>query len=265
MAEHHPLRTAALIPSDSFMQLNLEAEKLAKSCKQATVPSLNHLRMADYNLVYEPSDDTFLMLDALYNEFGGENAERLSSIRNVVEIGSGTGVSTVFLGLMLQETDNSDATLYATDINKEAIRVTCDTAKENNLVLKSLEAIQCDLATPLLQKLRNKVDVLIFNPPYVPTPEAEVGSDGIEASWAGGKDGRVVFDRAIPQIASLLSWPDGAAYIITVDDNKPEEIAKTMMEGYGIKVVPYVRRRARNEYLCVLKCTLTRDLPSQIN
>jgi len=261
MAEMHPLRTAALIPSEPFMEFNKRAEKLAKTCKQAAVPSLDHLKMADYNLVYEPSDDTFLMLDALYNELGGDdNAERLASIRNVLEIGSGTGVSTVFLGSMLREAKNTDATLFATDVNKDAIRVTCKTAKENGVDLDSLEAIQCDLATPLLERLRNKVDVLIFNPPYVPTPESEVGSDGIEASWAGGKDGRVVFDRAIPQIASLLSWPNGAAYIITVDDNKPEEIAKTMMDEYGIEVVPYVRRRARNEYLCVLKCTLTRDL-----
>jgi len=45
--------------------LNKKAVELAKKCEQAKVPSLDHLRMADYNLVYEPSDDTFLMLDAL--------------------------------------------------------------------------------------------------------------------------------------------------------------------------------------------------------
>ena len=86
----------------------------------------------------------------------------------------------------------------------------------------------------LLGRLAGKVDVILFNPPYVPTPDDEVGGNGIEASWAGGKDGRVVLDKALPQIARLLSWPNGAAYIITVDDNMPEELAGRLMEGHGI-------------------------------
>ena len=260
MAEMHPLRTHELVPSEVFSAKNKVAEELAKSCQQATVPSLDHLRMADYNVVYEPSDDTFLMLDALQDEFGPnceEKKNRSLSIRNTLEIGSGTGVSTVFLWTLLDQAGNTKAKLFATDINKDAVRITEETAKANNM--NGLEACQCDLATPLLADLKQKVDVLIFNPPYVPTPEEEVGSDSIEASWAGGKDGRVVFDRAVPQIANLLSWPHGAAYIIAVDDNKPEEIASMMMEKYGIKVVPLMRRRARNEFLTVLKFTLTRE------
>ena len=261
MAEYHQLPTKDLVPTECFQILNKEAEIKAASCEQADVPSVDHLKMADYNLVYEPSDDTFLMLDALQAEFGGEhNIDRLNSICNTLEIGSGTGVSTVFLGKLLQEKGNLKAKLFATDINKDAIRVTQGMAEANNLNKGSLNAIRCDLATPLLDDLNNSVDVLIFNPPYVPTPEREVGSDGIEASWAGGKDGRVVFDRAMPQIASLLSWPNGTAYIIAVDDNKPEDIANVMMQKYGIKVEPLVRRRARNEYLSVLRFTLTKKL-----
>lgn len=262
MSEMHPLRTADIIPSESFEKLNEKAVELAKKCEQAEVPSLDHLRMADYNLVYEPSDDTFLMLDALLYDFSNENAQKLNSITNVLEIGCGTGVSTIFMGQLLNEI-KSDASLYVTDINKDAIRVAIDTAEKNGINMDLFKAMKCDLATPLLEELKNKVDVLIFNPPYVPTPEDEVGSEGIEASWAGGANGRVVFDRAIPQIASLLSYPNGVGYIITVDDNKPEQIADIMMERYGIQVTPFFRRIARNEYLSVQKFTLTRDISSE--
>lgn len=262
MAEMHPLRSDDQMTSESFSRLNQQAEELAKSCEQATVPSLDHLRMSDYNVVYEPSDDTFLMLDALAHEFDNENLKRIKKIKNVLELGCGTGVSTIFLGMLMKKAKldpEVGARLYATDINKEALRVTRETAEANE-TLDLLETHQCDLATPLLNELEHKCDVVIFNPPYVPTPDDEVGSDGIEASWAGGKDGRVVFDRAVPQIARLLSWPHGTAYIIAVDDNKPEEIATLMMRDYGIIVKPFFRRRARNEFLSVLRCTLTREL-----
>ncbi len=48
-------------------------------------------------------------------------------------------------------------------------------------------------------RLTKKIDVLIFNPPYVPTESNEIGGNGIEASWAGGIDGREVIDRLLPK------------------------------------------------------------------
>lgn len=251
MADWHPLPTEDLIPSESFAQLNTQAEVVAKACTPAEMPSIDHLKMADYNLVYEPSDDTFLMLDALSYEFR-DHPEKLSKISNVLEIGCGTGVSTIYLGKLIQNVGNS-VKLHVTDINKDAIRIAKETADINGIIDSSFISHRCDLATPLIDEMEGAIDVIIFNPPYVPTPDDEVGSEGIEASWAGGKDGRKVLDKAIPQIASLLSRPDGVAYIITVDDNKPEEIAEILKKSYNIQVIPILRRRARNEFLSVLK------------
>jgi len=73
-----------------------------------------------------------------------------------------------------------------------------------------------DLDGPFASRLRGQVDVLVFNPPYVPTEPDEVGSSGIEAAWAGGINGRQVIDRFLPRIASLLS-PRGRLYMVWFD------------------------------------------------
>mmetsp|Transcript_15604 Transcript_15604/g.22220 ORF Transcript_15604/g.22220 Transcript_15604/m.22220 type:complete len:304 (-) Transcript_15604:321-1232(-) len=297
MAEIHSLPGITSI-SESFAHLNKKAEILAKECTIANVPSLDHLTTSDYDRVYEPSDDTFLLLDALCHEFGDSASRKHKTselTRTTLEIGCGTGVCTIYLAKLLQTEErmmipkkgrqegesppptsntttpilSSDKQItsiiipskgkrkhHVTDVNHDAIRVAIETSKANGIESSTMEFHMCDLATPLLETLRQKVDVLIFNPPYVPTPNEEVGSSsGIEASWAGGDDGRMVIDRALPQIATLLSNPHGRAYIIVVDDNKPEDIKNIMKCRYGINTVPILRRKARNEFLSVLKMT----------
>ncbi len=281
MAEHHPLRTADQEPKTAeFASLNAAAERRAKVCRSAVMPSLRHLNFRDYDRVYEPSDDTYLLIDAIGYDVdameqseGDDGGMLRSNMQQSVEIGCGTGTPTVYLAKRIRgirgdekessvevaSSDNNKSCVhYVTDINPDAIRIAKATAESNGIPTKHFRAVQCDLASQLVDQLEGKVDVLIFNPPYVPTPDAEVGSSGIEASWAGGSNGRVVIDRALPQIARLLAFPHGVAYVVTVDDNFPEQISQTMNELYGIKVVPWLRRRAHNEYLTIQRMTPTR-------
>jgi len=89
--------------------------------------------------------------------------------------------------------------------------------------------------------LYQRVDVLIFNPPYVPTPDEEVlkaiREGGIEASWAGGTDGRMVIDQFLPQVEEFLARGGGRCYLVLVDENKPKAIASYFVaQGMDVEV-----------------------------
>lgn len=107
-----------------------------------------------------------------------------------------------------------------TDINRFAANATRATGKQNQvcsilLDMRTishsaprrqvpLEPILASLSSPLSSRLRNAVDILLFNPPYVPTipdeaDDAQIGA-GIQGSWAGGNDGMQITDTFLQMV-----------------------------------------------------------------
>ena len=102
------------------------------------------------------------------------------------------------------------------------------------------------------RRLESQIDVLLFNPPYVLTPESEVNDGGLTASWAGGSRGRRVTDQLLPVIAQFLSKPKGLFYLVTIPENDPEEICE-ILRLQGLKGVVVMRRRAGPEKLAIYR------------
>ncbi|XP_054479938.1 methyltransferase N6AMT1 [Anoplopoma fimbria] len=204
-------------------------------------PVYSHAGRGDFRDVYEPAEDSFLLIDAL--EKDAQLLQEMSPSL-CVEVGSGSGVVSAFLGSVV----GPSAVYLCTDVNPAAAQCTAKTASCNNA---SLQPVITSLVDCLLPRLSGKVDVLLFNPPYVVTPSEEVGSTGIEAAWAGGKRGREVTDRFLPVVAQLLS-SKGLFYLITIAENEPEEIIR-ILGKCGLKGEPCMSTRAGNERLSVLR------------
>ena len=207
------------------------------------MPSLTHLGVSDFARVYEPSDDTFLLCDALSAD-ADELRRRCPSL--CVEIGSGSGCVITHLASLLPS-----AVLLALDVNRDAAVASRATAAANGAGLR-VEALHMDL----LHALRPaSIDVLVFNPPYVPTSEDElaeaIASRDISAAWAGGERGRRVLDRLLPAIGHALS-PRGLFYLLGVAENDREEIA-TILRAQGLGADLVAERRAQNERLFVMR------------
>ncbi|KAF9229628.1 hypothetical protein BS17DRAFT_792513 [Gyrodon lividus] len=215
-------------------------------------PDLSHLSSDDKLHVYDPAGkihycDTFLLLDGLEKD-----AEQLKNQKPLIclEIGSGSGCVSAFLGSILGP---ANALYLCTDINKRSSICTLATGKQNKT---PLDPVTCDLSRPLLTRLRHSVDIILFNPPYVPTEhdEASRAQDvaGIAGSWAGGADGMEVTDRFLDDVGDLLS-DHGKFYLVALAQNNIPEIRQKMQNDFDLSSEIVVRRRVGREDLHIVR------------
>ena len=127
------------------------------------------------------------------------------------------------------------AVYICTDINPHASQVTRRTGRQNQV---ELDAVNGPFALPLRQRLRSQADVIVFNPPYVPTlyEEAQMAQNekDIGGAWAGGKDGMEVTNYFLDQIGEILS-PTGRFYLVALKQNNVPEIRERMLREHSLQ------------------------------
>lgn len=220
-------------------------------------PSTSHV---SFDSIYEPAEDSFLVLDTL--SLPAETTflkERFPPDRPsplLLEIGTGSGVILAFVTANAAALfGRSDLSLLGTDINILAARASHRTAErslpdgraDRNARPGLLDTLAADLAGPIKD---HEIDVLIFNPPYVPTESLPAGPESgerdslsaqdvrehdsklLELSYAGGADGMEVTNRLLEQMPSVLS-SRGVAYVLLCAQNKPEDVKARVRDWPG--------------------------------
>lgn len=193
----------------------------------------------DFKDVYEPAEDSFLLLDALEKDLHSLRA----GTKIFVECGSGSGVIITALSKAVK------GIFFATDINPKACTTTLKCARSN--FVDNIQVVNTKYLDGLMDRLEHSVDVVIFNPPYVPTDEPPIND--IDRSWAGGVNGREVIDEfLLNHLPKLLKKPDGCAYIVAVKQNRIEEMLNLLLHIDIIGEV-VLSRKAGIEHLYILK------------
>lgn len=238
-------------------------------------PDTSHV---SYSRVYEPAEDSFLLLDTLSSPSetaflqqrfgalghdGGDNRLAPPPPPLVVEVGTGSGVVVSFVHAHAQPIFGTRGVLtLGVDLNAFACAATAATAARataDNPTTHGmfLGAVRGDLVASLRP---GSADVLVFNPPYVPTDDlpaqdherltaqgaVDAGTDGgtmtasarfdrdsylLSLSYAGGRDGMEITDRLIEALPGALS-ARGCAYLLLCAGNKPEDV-KARIRGFG--------------------------------
>ena len=177
------------------------------------------------------------------------------------------------------------ALAIATDVSVRACRATQRTLANHKSRSRSA-VVQSESLGGLREGLR--FDVVLVNPPYVPTPTEELwdslkllrvsggGREGAPGetetaaftlTWAGGRDGaemtRVMLRAGLRRLESETA--EGRLYMIVVEENNPEDLAAFALREWdeiraerggacaGLEWTIAVQTRANNELLSVMR------------
>ena len=132
--------------------------------------------------VYEPSDDTFLMM------------ENISPTGKCLEVGCGSGLVSVYMA-------GCGCDVMACDINPSALRCMEKNAAINHCEVKTVES-------DLFENISGKFDTIVFNPPYLPSEDQVPGAE----QWNGGKEGFETTEKFLAQCPEHLN--DGGRIFI---------------------------------------------------
>ncbi|XP_074601571.1 hemK methyltransferase 2 isoform X2 [Brevipalpus obovatus] len=196
--------------------------------------------------VYEPREDSFLFLDCL-----GKDLDLIKSLKPTIclEIGTGTCILTTALCKALGP---SQALYLATDINQNVIEAGIETFQKNGLLRISPNIVLADLFENFGQSFKTKTDLLLFNPPYVPTEDDEVNGDLLSKSWAGGPDGRAIIDRFIIQAPDFMA-NNSLLYLLLIKENKPNEVIELLAQKSVFLEKIVIERKCHNEHQMILR------------
>jgi release factor glutamine methyltransferase len=162
----------------------------------------------DPSQVYQPEADTLLLLDAALVE--------LKLGDRVLEVGTGSGKIAAELAKL--------APVIATDINPHAV-VCAHKA--------GVGVVRCDLCNGI----RGSFDLIVFNPPYLPTEPHERIDDWLEYALDGGTTGRETIQQFASGIVRVLA-PGGRILLLVSSLTGPDRVRQIFADrGFASEIV----------------------------
>jgi len=143
--------------------------------------------------VYAAQGDTFLLASVL-------RRERLAPGSRVLDVGTGSGLLAVAAAQL-------GASVTAVDVSRRALVTAWANAALRG---KRIGLRVGDLLEPVRDR---RFDLVVSNPPYVPSPDEQLPVRGIGRAWDAGPAGRTLLDRLAFDVPGVLA-PGGAVLLV---------------------------------------------------
>ena len=193
----------------------------------------NGLTLAIHPEVYDPAEDTFQLLESL-------EVQRKTT---VLELGTGCGIIAL-------DCARHGAHVICTDINPHAITLTRYNIRMNSKQLTgTIDVRKGDLFSPI--RKRETFDVVIFNPPYLPTRPNEQIDGWFDRAVNGGADGLKVTKRFLEHVSPYLTT-HGVAYVIVSSLSDQEKFSQYLADN-NLHATVASQRRYDDEVLTVYR------------
>ncbi len=197
----------------------------------------------DYNNVYPPSDDTYLILDYFKEKSDETYFDGLenSKIEKVLDVGTGTGIIALYFQFLKTKYPTFKPEIHASDILSEAIVCAKRNEKANNFE-GQITFIHSDLFRSFHPSLKRTYNIIVFNPPYLPSSKQikeGINKRNIDYSWDGGKKGFETLVRFLDSVKEFLN-PKNKSYIYYISSSQTDLIELSNIvekKGFAHEVV----------------------------
>ncbi len=146
--------------------------------------------------VYRPSDDSFLLARNI----------PVKKDDRVLDMGTGCGIQGI-------TASKRGGIVTASDISEEALKCTRKNSELNSVDITFVKS-------DLFENIEGKFDLIMFNPPYLPTEPGNAGGE-CERALDGGEKGKEVTLMFLEDLKNHLSH-DGRGLLVTSTLSIPE-------------------------------------------
>ena len=215
-----PLGDAEVDEMERLTGLRIEGEPLAYLLGRREFYGID---LAVSRQVLVPRQETELLVEQVlewHARRAGNGTAREPAPVKIVDIGTGCGAIAMAIASSLPH-----AAIYATDVSGDALKV----ADSNRRRLGVEGRVQL-VCTDLLQGIRGTLDVVVSNPPYIPTGQLSSLAREVQAeprvALDGGPDGLTVIRRMLAQATERVNRGG-----LVLTEIAPEQLEPVMAEA----------------------------------
>lgn len=177
--------------------------------------------------IYYPREDSIMLAEQLEKEEG----------KKILDMGCGSG----FLSILAAKKNF----VTSVDINAKACRTVKNNAMKNEV---NIEVIHSDL----FNKVKERFDIIVFNPPYLPDIEEDELKD---ISYHGGPTGREVIGKFIKDAGNFLN--ENGKLLLLISSLTGEKEVIEMLENHGFTAKILARKKVPWEELIVIEALIS--------